>query len=139
MPIVNYKINKIEGVRTGEDVGKVDINSNFGITSIKKEKNQSGDFLNVGFLFEVGYTPNLGKIRLEGNLWYHEDDLDSKLTEKSESFKVEASLVNALTTAIVRESLLEVLEISKKLRLPVPIKLPKVDMKPVQLEFKKGA
>jgi tRNA(His) 5'-end guanylyltransferase len=96
------------------------------------------DFLNVTFWFEVGYKPNVGKVRLEGTLWYSDPEMDKLFSEKGEKVKMEPELVRSITTAIVRESLLEVIEISKKLRLPVPIKLPAVEMKPTKLEFKKG-
>jgi hypothetical protein len=138
MPTINYRVNKIEGVRTGDEANSVEIKSNFAILSVKQEKNPSiGDILDVAFRFEVDYEPSLGKMKVEGSLWYADKDLDKLVSEKDGKVKLEPELVKAVTTSIVRESLLEVIDLSKKLRLPVPIKLPSVEMKPTKLEFKK--
>ncbi len=140
MPTINYRINKIEGLRTGEESKSVDINSNFAILSVKKDNNPSiGDFLNIDFSFEVGYEPNLGRMKIEGTLWYSEKDIDKTVTVKGDKIKLDPETIKAVTTSIVRESLLEVIDLSKKLRLPVPIRLPSVDMKPTNLEFTKSA
>jgi hypothetical protein len=140
MPTINYRVNKIEGVRTGDEANSVEIKSNFAILSVKQEKNPSvGDLLNIAFRFEVDYEPNLGKMKIEGSLWYADKDLSKLVSEKDGKVKMEPELVKAVTTSIVRESLLEVIDLSKKLRLPVPIKLPSVEMKPTKLEFKKTA
>lgn len=140
MPTINYRVNKIEGVRTGDEASSVEIKSNFAILSVKQDKNPSiGDLLDVAFKFEVDYEPNLGKMTVEGSLWYTDKDLKKLVSEKDGKVKLEPELVKAVTTSIVRESLLEVIDLSKKLRLPVPIKLPSVEMKPTKLEFKKTA
>jgi hypothetical protein len=140
MPTINYRVNKIEGVRTGDEANSVEIKSNFAILSVKQEKNPSiGDILDVSFRFEVDYEPSLGKMKIEGSLWYADKDMKKLVSEKDGKVKMEPELVKAVTTSIVRESLLEVIDLSKKLRLPVPIKLPSVEMKPTKLEFKKTA
>lgn len=140
MPTINYRVNKIEGVRTGDEASSVEIKSNFAILSVKQEKNPSiGDILDVAFRFEVDYEPSLGKMKIEGSLWYADKDMKKLVSEKDGKVKMEPELVKAVTTSIVRESLLEVIDLSKKLRLPVPIKLPSVEMKPTKLEFKKTA
>ena len=66
MPITNFRIRKIDverektKVRGGE---KVDVKSNFTISSIQKSKDpRLGEFLEVNFTFDVEYVPNLGKI-----------------------------------------------------------------------------
>jgi hypothetical protein len=140
MPTINYRVDRIEGARTGDEANSVEIKSNFAILSVKQEKNPSiGDMLNIAFRFEVDYEPNLGKMKIEGSLWYTDKDLSKLVSEKDGKVKMEPELVKAVTTSIVRESLLEVIDLSKKLRLPVPIKLPSVEMKPTKLEFKKTA
>jgi hypothetical protein len=140
MATINYRINRIEGTRTDEDAKSVDVKSNFAILSVKKDKNPTiGEFLDVNFKFEVGYEPNLGSMKIEGRLWYQEKDLNKVITETKGKIKLEPEVVKELTTSIVRESLLEIVELSKKLRLPVPIRLPQVNMKPTKLEFNKAS
>ena len=140
MPTINYRINRIEGIRTSESANAVDVKSNFAIQSVKQQKNPAfGTVLEVAFKFDVGYEPNVGIMKLEGILVYGEKDIDKKISEIGDKIKLESELVKALTTAIVRESLLEVIDLSKKLRLPVPIRLPSIEMAPTKLEFKKAA
>jgi len=140
MPIINYRINRMEGTRTDEEAKEVDVKSNFVIVSVKKDNNPTiGDFLRVNFSFEVGYEPNLGSMKIEGNLWYHEPDLDKLITEKKGKIKLEPKVIKEVTSSIVRDSLLEMVELSRKLRLPVPIRLPRLDIKPTELEFKKAS
>ncbi len=140
MPTINYRIDKIEGTRTDEEAKSVDVKSNFTIVSVKKDKNPTiGDFLRVNFRFEIGYEPDLGSMKIEGNLWYQEKDLGKLVTEKKGKIKLEPQVIKDITSSIVRDSLLEMVELSKKLRLPVPIRLPRIEMKPTQLEFTKAS
>lgn len=140
MATISYRVDKIEGMRTGEEAKSVEVTSNFAIISVKKENSPSiGDVLNVAYRFEVSYKPKIGIMKLEGTMLYGDKDLDKMVTEKEDKVRLEPELVKSITTAIVRESLLEILELSKKLRLPVPIKLPSVEMKPTTLEFNKTA
>lgn len=140
MPTVNYRIDRIEGSRTGDEAKSVDVKSNFAILSVKMDNNPNiGDFLNVSFRFEVGYEPNLGNMKVEGTLLYSEKDLDKMVTIKKDTIKLGSEVVKDVTNSIVRESLLEIIELSKKLRLPVPIRLPRIEMEPRKLEFKKAS
>lgn len=140
MPTVNYRIDRIEGARTGDEAKSVEVKSNFAILSVKMDNNPAiGDFLNVSFRFEVGYEPNLGNMKIEGTLWYNEKDLNKLVTVKKDVVKLEPEVVRDVTNSIVRESLLEIIELSKKLRLPIPIRLPRIEMEPKKLEFKKAS
>ncbi|OYT42500.1 MAG: hypothetical protein B6U86_00125 [Candidatus Altiarchaeales archaeon ex4484_43] len=140
MAIINYRINRIEGRRTDEEAKNVDVKSSFVILSVKRDNNPTiGDFLRVNFSFEVEYEPDLGSMKIEGNLWYHEPDLDKLMTEKKGKIKLEPRVIKEVTSSIVRDSLLEMVELSRKLRLPVPIRLPRLNIEPTKREFKKAS
>jgi hypothetical protein len=140
MPTINYRIDKIEGVRTGAEAQSVDVKSNFTIVSVKKDNNPTiGDFLRVNFMFEVGYEPDLGSMKVEGNIWYHEPELDKMVKEKKGKIQLDPKIIREITSSIVSDSLIELVELSRKLRLPVPIRLPRIDLKPTELEFKKAS
>ncbi len=140
MPTINYRIEKIEGKSTGEEAERVDVKSNFAILSIKKDNSPVvGDFIRVNFRFEIGYKPDLGSMKIEGNVWYRGDNLDKLVTEKKGKIRLDPEVVKEVTTSIVRDSLLEMVDLSKKLRLPAPVRLPNVDVRSTEFEFTKAS
>lgn len=142
MPIVNFRIRKIEAKKEGEleKKGGVNVKSNFTISSIKRTHDKKvGDYLLVNFKFDVGYEPNLGSIILEGELWYQSKELNKIVNEKDDKIFVKGEASNEISTTILQNSILESIEIARKIRLPVPIKLPKVEMKQEKMPFDKAS
>jgi len=140
MTIANFRLEKIAGERNEKNAKNVEVVSNFKIRSMSKEKNKRmGDYLKVNFEFGISYKPSLGKIEMEGVLWYQDSDLDKTVKDKGKKLELDSKAVKEITNAIIRESLLESLDVSKKLRLPAPIKLPKVNVEPKQVEFLKAS
>jgi len=140
MAIVNFRLEKISGERKEMEAKNVEVTSNFKIKSMKKEKNDRvGDYLKVNFEFEISYKPDLGKIEMGGVLWYQDSKLDETVKDKGEKLELTSEAVKEISTAIIRESLIESLDVSKKLRLPAPIRLPKVNVEPKQVEFLKAS
>jgi len=140
MAIVNFRLGKIAGERNENEAKNVEVTSNFKIKSMDKEKNERiGDYLKVNFAFDISYKPDLGRIEMEGILWYQDSDLDKTVKDKGEKLELSSEAVKEISTAIIRESLMESLEVSKKLRLPAPIRMPKVNVEPKQVEFLKAS
>ncbi|HEX54535.1 MAG: hypothetical protein DRO95_04090 [Candidatus Altiarchaeales archaeon] len=138
MPVINYRLDRMSGERTNVVAESVDINSNFTIKSVKLDKDPAiGEFLRVFFEFSVEYKPNLGNMKFEGNVWYYSKNLREDIEEKKESIKLKPEVVKKISIAIIRDSLLEGVEFSRKLRLPVPIRMPKFDIKTKEVEFPK--
>jgi len=142
MSIVNFRIKKMSAERSELDateLGNVDVNSNFLIVSMTKKKDPTvGDYLQVNFKFNVYYTPNLGRIDMEGLLWYSDKDLDKAVTEASGKIEIQPEPLKEISTTILRDSLLEAIDVARKLRLPIPINLPKVNV-PKEAKFPKAA
>lgn len=140
MPILNIKILKIGGERKGKIDSKVTANAKSTISSIKKEKDGNiGDHLLVDFRYNVEYEPDIGSIVIEGKLWYVHPELKTMIKEEKDTIELKKEVVAEISTGIVRESLLESLEIARKLQLPPPMQLPKVEVKPDQMKFKKAS
>lgn len=140
MPILNIKIEKISGERKGDVKDRVTANARSTISSIKKEKDKNiGDHLVVAFKYDVNYEPDIGNILIQGRLWYVHSELEKIIKVSKDSIELKKDVVAEISTAIVRESLLESLEIARKLQLPPPMQLPKVEVKPEQLKFKKAS
>lgn len=140
MAIVNFKINKISGERKKDRWQKVSAKANSTIASMKLEKDKNiGEYLLVNFKYEVTYEPDIGDIVLDGTLWYLHPDLKSMVKEEKESLELKNEAIREISTAVIRDSLLESLDISRKLQLPPPLQLPTVNVKPDQLKFKKAS
>lgn len=139
MPVINFQITKVEAIRKNfdEEVKKVDVKSNFTISSVKKGKDSRiGDYLDVKFKFDVKYSPDIGSILVEGMLWYYSKDLKSEiLEEKKGRIALKADAGSEISNAVLQGSLIEAIILAKKVHLPIPIKLPSVDLKQGKMEF----
>lgn len=136
MAVMNYRVQKLKAERMDKESRNVNVTSNFMITSIKKGNDKRiGDYLLVNFKFDVNYNPNLGNINLEGSIWYQNPKLENMFTEKDGKIELKSDAVQEVSTAILRDSLLESIDIAQRLRLPVPIQLPKVNVKEKQIAF----
>lgn len=142
MPVTNFRIRKIEAERKKKKIkgGKVDVRSNFAITSIKKDNDPIlGEFLRVEFRFDVDYTPDLGKINLKGELWYYDENLDKIAKIKEKEVELDKKPGEEISTSILQESLVEAITIAKQIKLPIPIRMPKVNLKKDKARFIKAS
>lgn len=140
MPTLNFRINRIEGIRKDTDAKNVNVKSNFMITSIKKDKDpRIGEYLRVNFKFDVHYEPDLGNIDLEGSLWYQHPALKKIMSEKEGKIELKAEAVRDISNSILQKSIINSMDLVEKLRLPLPIQLPKVNVKPKEVGFPKAS
>ena len=140
MPVINFRITDLGGTRTEKEAGSVDVRSNFKIVSVKRDKRDDGkDFLLVNFEFDVTYKPNVGDMQLKGYLWYQEENMDKLVKDGGDKLELDPQLIKNISTTIIRESIVESLDIAKKLRLPLPLRLPRVDAEPLNMTFTKAS
>lgn len=140
MPVINFRITDLGGTRTEKEAGSVDVRSNFKIVSVKRDKKGDGkDFLLVNFEFDVTYKPNVGDMQLKGYLWYQEENMDKLVKDNGDKLELDPQLIKNISTTIIRESIVESLDIAKKLRLPLPLRLPRVDAEPLNMTFTKAS
>ncbi len=142
MPIVNVRLTSVGGSRndTVDLKDNIEIKSNFKIDAVSKVKGDNReDLLKIDFSFDVNYKPNVGELSLAGNMLYASPDLDKIAKEKAGKITLEPEVVKEVSGVILRESLLESSMIARKLRLPVPIRLPQITEKPASTEFNKGS
>lgn len=130
MTVVNYRVTKIDAERTGARAESVTANANSMITSMKQENDKNaGDYLLVTYKYSVQYEPEIGHIELEGSLWYMNKDLKKLVRKDKDKVTVEREVMEEVSTYIIREALLDSVEIARKLELPPPMQLPKVEIK----------
>ncbi len=140
MTVLNYRINKLSCERQDKTVKTVEVNANSTIASIKKGKEKRvGDYLLVNFRYDVEYSPEIGHIKIEGSLWYTHDKLASVYKEEKDRIELGNEAIQEISTAIIQESIIEALNLSKRLGLPAPLQLPSVNVKKDKIKFPKAS
>jgi hypothetical protein len=141
MTVVNFKIHKISGERKDKTgIKNVTANANSTIVSINKEKDKSiGEYLLVNFKYAVKYEPDIGSLSLEGSLWYLHPNLKDVISESKDKIGLKRDAIAEISTVIIRDSLLESVDLARRLQLPPPIQLPKVEVKSDELKFRKAS
>jgi hypothetical protein len=139
MPVTNFRITKIQAEKNEKapkEVDNVSVSSNFLILSMSKKKDKEyGEYLEVNFHFNIGYKPALGSVNLDGYLWFTDKKLSEVAVEKNNKMQVENEAMKEISTMILRDCLLEAVDVTRKLKLPLPISLPKVNVKATEVSF----
>ena len=127
MPVVGFSITRIEAERGKEAISpQMNINSAPTVKDIKEIDLDAlkKKALQVDFDFDTNYSPNIGSIKLSGELFYVADDQEKILDgwKNSKRIPEEASL--EILNFLFRRCILKMLNISDDLQLPPPINLP---------------
>ena len=127
--IVGFSIKTISAERKELPRGRIDINSTPKIISVDTSKM---DFvskqkpLNVEFDFTTKYEPDVGEIRILGNVFYVGKDMEKTLKawkkEKTLSKEVDIEVKNFL----FRKCLSIGMNLSENMQLPPPLIFPRV-------------
>ncbi|MDP7282254.1 MAG: hypothetical protein QF475_01260 [Candidatus Undinarchaeales archaeon] len=136
MPIVDLTFTKINASRKKPEKGAnlndgLKINSGTKINNIVKDKfGKLGECLLIDFSYNANYEPDLGSIEICGEVVFYEPKLtqvsdiqDGKVVLKPGTFEL---VQNAILSASSVESLL----ISREIKLPPAVQLPRVTLKP---------
>ena len=128
MPIVGLSFNSIEARRNSLPKGEIKVNSIPKITDIKEVDVAGIDkkALALNFEFLTEYHPEVGNIRVEGEMIYMSDSSARILAQwKKEKTLPEDASVEVLNQ-LFRKCLLKVSNIAEDLQLPIPIQIPRV-------------
>ncbi len=126
--IVGVFINKIDAERS-EKVkdGNLSINSTPTVTGVKKKKLTGiGDTIGVEFVFKSVYEPSAGEIKIYGEAMYKTDDADKVLKKWEKEGVLDADLSVEILNAVFTRCLTKAINIAEDLRLPPPVRFPKV-------------
>lgn len=135
MTIVKINLHKVHAERdVNAKGGQIKINNNVSIKDIEEM-----DFVIEGkkglrftFAFSCNYEPNLGKIDVEGQVLYVDDD--KKIANVKAGWDKEKKIPLALMEQIVNAALhkgnIQAIKISEDVNLPSPLPLPKVRAQP---------
>lgn len=126
MQIRSLETSSIEAKRfskSGEKVMNVKIENNSAITQISKAE---GEVYQIDYRFTANYT-GMGYIKIEGHL--NVIDLGEKVMEEwRRTSNLPVDDANAVHNAIVSNCMVTAIIISREIKLPAPIPIPRINM-----------
>jgi len=125
--IVGLVIDSIEGNRKKDATGNIKISSNQKLKTVEKAGiniPNAEKTLSIKFEFETKYEPDIGNIKLGGQLLYQSDEADKILDGWKKERKLPKKVALEILNAIFRRCLLRTAFYAEELRLPPPLQLP---------------
>ncbi len=131
MAIVKISLNKVVAERDLKSKGgQIKINNNVSIQDVEDMnfavEGRKG--LKFNFAFNCAYEPNLGKIDVEGQVFYVE--AEQKIKEIKEGWdknkRVPPGIMEQIVNAALHKGNIQAIKISEEVNLPSPLPLPKV-------------
>lgn len=136
MPVVGVNITNIEVEKQGGIIGNVEVNLSPKIEEVRlgEVRTPSGKVngVEVLFTYQIGYNPEIARALIKGAVFYlppkkeqTDEILEGWEKEKKIPPEMFAELVNFLTNEITPLIMI----VSKEMRIPYPIPLPRVTIK----------
>lgn len=143
MPVLGYNINALSASRKSVAATKIDINSVPKITGVKERnmelpgvKGDKNSVVGIEFEFLTEYKPEVGSIKIAGELVYTGADNKRVVKEWEKSKKLPADVDVEVKNFLLRKCLLLGVDISEEMQLPPPIAIPFI--RPAEKQGKKG-
>jgi hypothetical protein len=131
MTIVKINLHKVHADRNLEAKGgQIQINNNVSIKNVEDmsfaAEGKKG--LKFTFTFNCSYEPELGKIDVEGQVLYVEDEAKIEEIKKSwdKDKKISMDVMEEIVNAALHKGNIQAIKISEEVSLPSPLPLPKV-------------
>jgi len=131
MTIVKINLHKVHAERDLDAKGgQIKINNNVSVKNVEEMsfavEGKKG--LKFTFAFNCNYEPNLGKIDVEGQVLFVEDE--AKISEIKETWdkdkKIPMEIMEQVVNAALHKGNIQAIKISEEVNLPSPLPLPKV-------------
>ena len=133
--IVGFNLTKIDVERKNPVQGKVQVKHDLNINNVSelklplKEKKQA---LTFDFLFTINYLPDIGDIKLGGQVIYFDED-SKKVASTFEQWKKNKKIPPAVSVEILNVIFarcnVKALELANDINLPPHLPLPKINLK----------
>lgn len=139
MPIVGYSIRSISANRKDVPKGRININSNPKIVSVKEAEvgfSRKEKSIKVGFEFLTRYEPNIGKIIIVGDVLYTGKKLSESLKKWEKSEKLPKEVEMEIKNFLFRKCLSLGISLSENMQLPPPLIFPRVVTKKKEVDLK---
>lgn len=136
MPIIGHSITFLNASRKPALVNNIDINSSPKIVDVKEKrmdmidagggKRQVEPLLGIDFEFQTDYKPDIGTIKIAGEIIYTGLDNKKALKEWEKSKKLPQDVDIEVKNFLLRKCLLLGATISQELQLPPPLVIPMI-------------
>jgi hypothetical protein len=137
MPIIGMKLDSMEGKRGSlPQTGEIKVNSTPRIIEVKQIDLPSINKKALALIFEfsTSYSPDIGDIKINGELLYTSESLP-KILKQWQSKKMLPEEVNIeVLNHLFRSCLLKVANMADDLQLPPPLAMPRVAAKQKSVE-----
>lgn len=127
MPVVGFSVTSVEGRRgKGSLNPQVKINSTPNITAMKEvDLPEIGrKVLSMDFDFVTTYNPDIGSIKISGDLLYVSNDNTKILENWNKNKTIPNEPTVEILNFLFRRCILKILNLSDDLQLPPPISMP---------------
>jgi len=134
MAIVGFSFRKFDCERNaGSKVGNIEINHNISIEEVSKTSINLGgsndEVLKIDFVFNVGYSNELGHVKIFGDVIF--SDVKAIIDESFKSWSSDKKLPSMVNEEALRfiytKVSVKAIALSDALNLPSPIPLPKLN------------
>src|SRR3989338_9655767 len=134
MTVVSFNFTKIEAEKKAAGTGKININNNVAIVDVNEKDlslgNEKQKVISFTFEFTSKFEPNVGLIRLLGDVLYMDDSKKVKqiIDDWKKEKKLPKDIMARILNKILNRSNVQALILSQDVNLPPPILLPKVQV-----------
>jgi len=126
MEVLKLQLKNLEARRFSTPLERVNINNNSTLTSVSR----IDDTLAVGFVFSSSYEPNVGLIRLEGEIMLKEspEKIEEVLNEWERSGRknLPKDIAEKVHNLVVSTCIVEATILSREVQLPPPFPTPHI-------------
>jgi len=126
--IASYKAIEARKFGSGTSGQTIQISSKSTLTHLTKAENG----LSVGFVFASNYEPNIGFIRIEGEIYVPANPEEAnnalKEWESSENKHLPQEMAEIVHNSIISNCMMETAVISREIQLPPPFPIPHVQL-----------
>lgn len=136
MPIIGHSIRSLNAVRKPSVSNSIDINSVPKIVEVKEKRMEVLDnkgqkqlmepMLEIEFEFQTDYKPDVGMIKIAGEIIYTGQDNKKALKEWDKNKRLPREVDIEVKNFLLRKCLLLEVNISQEMQLPPPIVIPMI-------------
>jgi hypothetical protein len=132
LPIIGYHISSISAERKETPTEKIDIDSAPKITSVERRDVTypiRQEALAISFEFQTNYTPDIGEIRIAGELVYSSKNLKGISDFWNKQNQLPEDIDAEVKNFLFRKCLALGINLSENLQLPPPVMFPFISNK----------
>lgn len=129
MPIIGFHIKSISADKRNLPKDRIDINSTPSIVSVNKTTvglKKKEEALNISFQFTTKYEPDVGEIKIEGDVMFIGNKLDNVIKLWNKEKKILPEVEVEVKNFLFRKCMTIGINLSESMNLPPPLMFPTI-------------